>query len=123
MNKLAISSLAALVAVAGLAAPALASSLTSDGSTNDNFNEEIVLQQLKRQGIEATELQDWNGVIRATITLGDGSSTFQYFEIGSLRPVSPSGATGGNSRVLSERDVGPVRAAPVVESLTYVEDD
>lgn len=125
MNKLALSSLAALVAVAGLSAPVLASSLSSDSnSSNDTFNEEIVLQQLKAKGINASDLSDWNGVIRATVTLADGSSTFQYFEIGSLQPVSATGAMGGNSRVLSEQDVGPVRAkAPLISGLTNEEPD
>jgi hypothetical protein len=123
MNKLAISTLAALVAVAGLTAPALAlSSLTTESSSNDNFNEDIVLQQLKQQGINASDLSDWNGVIRATVTFEDGTSTFQYFEIGTLRPVSPTSATGSNTRVLSKQDVGP-RHAPVLESLTHAEDD
>jgi len=122
MNKLALSSLAALVAVAGLSAPVLASSLSSDFNTSDdNFNEEIVLQQLKAKGIEASDLSDWNGVIRATVTLADGRSTFRYFEIGSLLPVS---ATGGNSRVLSEQDVGPVKAkTPLITGLTNEEPD
>lgn len=122
MNKLAISSLAALVAVAGLSAPVLAASLSSDtNSFDDNFNEELVLQQLKSQGIQATDLSDWNGVIRATVTLSDGSSTFQYFDIDTLQPVS---ATGGNTRVLSEQDVGPVKVkAPLITGLTNEEPD
>lgn len=126
MNKLALSSLAALVAVAGLSAPVLASSSLSSDSTssNDNFNEEIVLQQLKAKGINASDLSDWNGVIRATVTLGDGSSTFQYFEIGSLQPVSVAGDRGGNTRVLSKLDVGPVRtSAPLISGLTNEEPD
>jgi len=126
MNKLALSSLAALVAVVGLSAPALASSLTSSDTSpsDDNFNEEIVLQQLKARGIDASGLSDWNGVIRATVTQADGSSTFQYFEIDTLRPVSATGATGRNTRVLSEQDVGAVKAgAPLITGLTNDEPD
>lgn len=123
MNKLAISTLAALVAVAGLAAPALAfSSLTEESSSNDNFNKDIVLRQLQDRGLEVTALSDWNGVIRASVKLDDGRTTFQYFDAASLQPVSAIGSTLSQTRVLSERDVGAVRKpAPSLESLTAVE--
>jgi hypothetical protein len=120
MNKLAISTLAALVAVAGLAAPALAfSSLTEESSSNDNFNEDIVLRQLQDRGLEVTELSDWNGVIRASVKLDDGRTTFQYFDIATLQPVSAIGATLSDTRVLSEQDVGAQQRAQSLDTLTY----
>jgi hypothetical protein len=125
MNKLAISSLAALVAVAGLSAPVLAASLSSDtSSSSDNFNEVIVLQQLKARGIYASDLSDWNGVIRATVTLADGSTTFQYFDIDTLRPVSAIGGPLGQTRVLSKRDLGQAAVRDAVpQSLSDAESE
>lgn len=129
MNRQALfTTLATFVAVAGFAAPGLAGplSLTSDGAANDHFNTEIVLRHLQDQGLEVSELSDWNGVIRATVRLDNGQTTFQYFDINTLQPVSAIGSTLPTTRVLSERDVGPVPALqPSLESLASnnVDDD
>jgi hypothetical protein len=124
MQKSSLTILAALVAVAGLSSPALAAeSLTSGGSndpTTANFNKDVVLQTLKQRGINAVDLAEWNGKIRATVTEADGSSSFQYFDLDTLRPVAAYGNGGGNTRVLSRLDVGTERPAPSLESLTWV---
>lgn len=112
--------LAAFVAVVGLASPVLAGSLTGEtGSdpTTASFNEQIVLSTLRARGIDASNLSEWNGKIRATVREADGSTSFQYFDVDTLRPVSASG-NGGNTRVLSRTDVGYDRVAPSLESLT-----
>src|SRR5688572_5110193 len=108
MIKSSTSALAILVAIAGLTAPALAaSSLVDEPSDNEDFNETIVLQQLRAQGYDASDLAEWDGKIRATVRQEDGGFTFVYFEPGTLEQVSPSGDEGGNTRVLSQRDLGP----------------
>ncbi|HEV7277608.1 MAG TPA: hypothetical protein VGN80_15090 [Devosiaceae bacterium] len=107
MIKSSLSALAVLVAVTGLAAPALAESLISESSDNEHFNEVIVLSQLRAKGIDASDLAEFNGKIRATVRDQDGSYSFAYFEPGTLEQVAPSGHARGNSRVLSERDLGP----------------
>ena len=127
MQKSSLTILAAFVAVAGLSTPVLAAeSLTSNGSsdpTTANFNEDVVLQTLKRRGIDAVHLSEWNGKIRATVTEADGSSSFQYFELDTLRPVPAYGNGTGNTRVLSRLEVGTERPAPSLESLTWVKPD
>jgi hypothetical protein len=110
MNKISLSVLAALVAVAGLATPVLAQS--SGTSTSDkSFDDEAVLQQLRDRGVPATNVQEWGDKLQATITLADGSSSFAYFEPDTLRPIDS--IRGGNTRVLTQLDVG--RQPPVVD--------
>jgi uncharacterized membrane protein len=108
MNKSSLSALAVLVAVTGLAAPALAaSSLVDDRTDNEHFNETIVAQQLRENGVDVIDLTDWDGKIRATVRLDDGRLAFQYFQPGTLEQVAASGNGNGNVRVLSQRDLGP----------------
>jgi hypothetical protein len=116
---------AAFVALAGLAAPAIA-----DDEANANFNEDAVLATLHQQGINASDLQGWNGKIRATVTLADGSTTFQYFDEDTLQPVGDNVATGSirGERVARrvdsnyERPVAAPLASPTGNnSLTWVD--
>lgn len=107
MTKTSLSALAILVAVTGLAAPALAESAISQSSDNEHFNETVVLSQLRAKGIDASDLAEFNGRIRATVRDEDGRFSFAYFEPGTLEQVAPSGQTRGNTRVLTERDLGP----------------
>jgi triphosphoribosyl-dephospho-CoA synthetase len=120
MNKTSLSLVAALVAVAGLATPVLAQSISGSDSSDD-FNEESVLQQLRDRGVPASEVQEWGNKVQATITLADGSSSFAYFDADTLRPLD---GAGGNTRVLSRLDVG---AGPAIvrdnTSLTSVDPD
>jgi hypothetical protein len=120
MNKTSLSLVAALVAVAGLATPVLAQSIS--GSSSDDFNEDSVLQQLRDRGVPATDVQEWGNKVQATVTLADGSSSFAYFDADTLRPLDD--VAGGNTRVLSRLDVG---ANPIVvqdnTSLTSVDPD
>lgn len=124
MNKSSVSILAAFVAVVGLSGPVLAAESLTSGSSSDpttaNFNEDVVLASLKARGISATDLEEWNGKIRATVTAADGSSSFQYFDLDTLRPLAAYGNGGGNTRVLSRMDVGAERPAPSLDSLTWV---
>lgn len=107
---------AAIVAtVVTLSAPAIAAD-----SADTSFNDDLVRAALADRGIEATVLAENFNKIRATVTLPDGSTEFQYFDIDTLQPV---GAGGGNSRVLSRLDVGAEPKAPSLNSLTWVDPD
>ena len=123
MTKTSLSALAVLVAVSGLAAPALADSLVSQSSDNEHFNETIVLSQLRAQGVEASDLEYFNGRIRATVQDEDGRYSFAYFELGTLEQVGPSGQARGNTRVLSERELGPDARTLNAVPLSLVNDD
>ena len=123
MRKFTLTTAAVLVAVAGFSAPALAGSLASDSDAELSFDRDLVLLQLQERGIDATEVSDWGQLIKATVTLADGSSAFRYFELDTLRPVTPGGATGGNTRVLSEIDTGVARPVAPVGSLVEAESD
>lgn len=98
--------LAALVIAGGLAVPALA-------ADEPAFDSSWYVTQLQQRGIDAIDVHEgWNGEIRATVQLADGSSVFQYFYEDTLQPVvKPAQA---NTRVLSRLDVGDRPAAPVV---------
>lgn len=101
-----------LVAVAGISAPAYA-----EENGNPGFDEEGAISKLHYQGIEASDLQVWNGKVRATVKQADGTSTFQYFDVDTMKPIV---ATGNNARVLSELDVGQtVKVQPNLNSLTW----
>lgn len=101
MNKL-LPSLA-LVLVAGLAAPAMAAPYVPGDADANGFNASLVLNQLQDMGVKAIDVADgWNGKVRATVVLDDGSQVFQYFTEDSLQPI---GQTSGNTRVLSKLDV------------------
>ena len=120
MIKTSIATLATLIAVAGLAAPALASSVLSDNSDPKNFNEDIVLRQLEDRGLNVIGLYDWRDNIRADVQLADGSSQFLYFEAGSLKPIDPTGS-GSNTRVLTKVDTGAI-TRPVVSTHSLISD-
>ena len=108
---------AALVATIGLAAPALA-----EDDAGTSFNDDLVQAALAERGVDALQLAENFGKIRATVRLADGSIEFQYFDIDTLQPIEGPGA-GGNTRVLSDIDVGVTPAAPSLNSLTWVDPD
>ena len=82
----------ALVAVAvaafvGAAAPAFAETTAfGDDSTLEmrEFVADSVLVQLRQQGVNASYVENWNGLIRAYVALEDGSQSMQVFTPGSL---------------------------------------
>lgn len=114
MIKTSVSLVAALVTVAGLGAvPAMADAL-GDSSTN-SFDETQILQTLRSRGVDAVDAEEWGSQVKATIIAADGSASFVYLDSDTLRPA---GGTSGNTRVLSDLDVGVRGAAPVALSLT-----
>jgi hypothetical protein len=84
-------------------------------------NESSVLSTLRSQGIVASDLQEWNGKIRATVTLADGSTTFQYFDADTLRPVGDDNLTTGS--IGGQRNVQRDVPRQDINSLTAVNQD
>lgn len=109
---------AALVAVAGFALPVMA----DEDDPMTPFNESSVLSTLRAQGVNASDLQQWNGKIRATVTLADGSTSFQYFDADTLQPVGDN-LTTGSIGVRAERNVQRDAAPQDLNSLTAVNQD
>ena len=101
MIKTTIVALVAAVSLAGVAAPAFAAPAPVFSSESDSadtafgsgsvemraFIADSVLTQLQQKGINATAVEDWSGLIRAYVTLEDGSQTMQFFKPGSLEQV------------------------------------
>ncbi len=75
-------SVAALVGVAGAAAPALADSY------KDGFDPSYYITQLKYDGVSASAVdQVTDSIFRATVTLPNGHTAFQFFDRDSLQPL------------------------------------
>ena len=52
-----------------------------------DFTADSIVAQLREKGVNATSVEDWSGLIRAYVTLEDGSQTMQFFKPGSLEQV------------------------------------
>ncbi len=106
---------AALVAVVGFSVPVIA----DEGDSMVPDNASSVISTLRSQGIAASDPQLWNGKIRVTVTQADGSSSFQYFDADSLRPVGDNlttgsiGGTGSVQREAQKLDLRSLSAPPV----------
>lgn len=112
-------SLLAFAAVAALAVPAFAGSLTE--GTSSSFDAANVLHQLQGKGVDATDVAEWGGEVQATVRLADGHLVTRYFTEDTLRPVGENQASAG--RVLTKLDVGGSAATPNSYSLTHVSID
>lgn len=89
MIKNTIVALVAAVSMVGIAAPAFADTPFGDGSVEmREFTADGILASLKQQGINATSVEEWGGLVRAYVTLDNGSQVMQFFTPGSLNPVS-----------------------------------
>lgn len=98
MVKNTIIALIAAASLAGVAVPAFAAAPETEVTQNDTafgsgsvemreFIADSVLTELQQRGINATAVEDWSGLIRAYVTLEDGSQTMQFFQPGSLEQV------------------------------------
>jgi len=91
MIKNTVVALVAAVAFAGVASPAFAAtSVFGDDSTPEmrEFVADSVVTQLRQQGVNVSDVEDWSGLIRAYVTLEDGTQTMQFYTPGSLEQVS-----------------------------------
>lgn len=103
MVKNTVVALVAAATMAGIAVPVFAAPLPPEPATEvtgrfDNafgggsvemraFTADSVLAQLRQNGINASAVEDWGGLIRAYVTLTDGSEAMQFFRPGSLERV------------------------------------
>ena len=88
MIKNTIIALVATAAFAGAAAPAFADVFGENASTESrDFTAYSIMTQLHEKGINATAVEEWSGLVRAFVTLEDGSQVMQYFTPGSLEQV------------------------------------
>ncbi|KQX38711.1 hypothetical protein ASD04_08640 [Devosia sp. Root436] len=97
MIKNTIIALVAAASLAGVAVPAFAAPAPEESDINTVFGggstemrefiADSVLSQLQQKGVNATAVEDWSGLIRAYVTLEDGSQTMQFFKPGSLEQV------------------------------------
>ncbi|WEK04098.1 MAG: hypothetical protein P0Y65_18235 [Candidatus Devosia phytovorans] len=90
MIKNTVIALVAAAAMAGVAAPAFADTAFGDNNTLEmrDFLQDSAVAQLNQKGINATEVEDWNGLVRAYVTLEDGTQTMQFYTPGSLEQVT-----------------------------------
>lgn len=88
----------ALFAVASISAVALPVYATESQHDNvgafgpgDNDAQDwvasTVLTRLQQQGINATSVEDWGGLVRAYVTLEDGTEVMQFFTPDTLQPA------------------------------------
>ena len=97
MVKNTVIALVAAASLAGIAVPAFAAPVPVANEVNTAFGggspemrafiADSVLAQLRQKGINATAVEDWSGLIRAYVTLEDGTQTMQFFEPGTLEQV------------------------------------
>lgn len=91
MIKNTVIALVAVAAFAGAAAPAFANeSVFGDDSTVEmrEFMQDSVVAQLRQQGVNVSDVEDWSGLIRAYVTLEDGTQAMQFYTPGSLEQVT-----------------------------------
>lgn len=87
--------LIALIAVAGVAgitvpAFAVAPEVAFDDSqlAGSDWPADSVLARLQAQGVAATGVEEWGGLVRAYVTLEDGRQVMQFFTPDSLNRVN-----------------------------------
>lgn len=91
MIKNTVIALVAAVAFAGAAAPAFANeSAFGDASSTEmrEFTQNSIVAELQQRGINASNVEDWSGLIRAYVTLEDGTQVMQFYTPGSLQQVA-----------------------------------
>lgn len=92
MTKNAITALVTAALIAGVATPSFAATTaTSDESDKSYLTDEVAndykLIRLQEQGIKATSIDEWNGLLRAFVTLEDGKQAMRFFDPDTLAPV------------------------------------
>lgn len=90
MIKNTLIALVAVASLAGAAAPAYADSAFGDNVSTEmrDFTAASIVSELQQKGINATSVEDWSGLIRAFVTLEDGTQAMQLYTPGSLELVT-----------------------------------
>ena len=98
MIKNTVIALVTAAALVGAAAPAFAETNSTIGF--DDFNGEEsdqsgydtaaqnILSRLQAQGVNATAVESWGGLVRAYVTLEDGRQVMQFFAPDTLQQVA-----------------------------------
>ena len=84
-TRIALVLLSALGATAAL--PSIATAALAVERHDDRLDTDTVLRRLQQQGVPATSVEEWNGLIRAYVEV-DGGQVMQYFDADTLAPVS-----------------------------------
>jgi len=91
MIKTTLLALIAAATVAGAAIPAYADTNSLFGNGSDEMREMLadsVVLDLRAKGINATEVEEWGGLIRAFVTGENGAQSMQLFTPGTLTQVN-----------------------------------
>lgn len=113
MTKLLPSLALVLLASAGAAAPALAADFGS-------FDPDFQLTRLHDQGINAVDVaEDSADVLRATVKLADGGTTFEYYDIATLNPIRTSQSGSEVTGSIGKAPVQHSAPAMSLNSLTH----
>ena len=84
-TRIALVLLSALGATAAL--PSIATAALAVERHDDRLDTDTVLRRLQQQGVAATSVEEWNGLIRAYVEV-DGGQVMQYFDADTLAPVN-----------------------------------
>jgi hypothetical protein len=85
MIKTSLIALATVAAVSLAAFPASAEGLFGDGE--QDLAKARVVAELRSDGVNATSVEDWNGYVRAFVTLEDGRQVQRFFDADTLQPA------------------------------------
>jgi len=87
MIKTSLVALATAAALVGVSVPAMADT-NGDGTDNYRWDAQIAQIELRQQGVNATDVDDWNGLWRAFVIDENGSQSMQFFDKTTLAPVA-----------------------------------
>ena len=92
MIKTTIVALIAAASLVGVAAPAYADTTAGVFGYGDNDAQDwvadSVLTRLQQQGVNATSVDAWGGLVRAYVTQEDGKQVMQFYTPDSLTQVT-----------------------------------
>ncbi|MDB5615344.1 MAG: hypothetical protein JWQ22_2997 [Devosia sp.] len=90
MIKNTVIALVAVATFAGAAAPAFAESIFGDNPSEATrqFTSNSIISQLQQRGINVSSVEDYNGLVRAYVTLEDGKQAMQFYTPDSLVQVA-----------------------------------
>jgi hypothetical protein len=91
MIKTTVLTLLAAATLATASAPAFAVSDRpfGDGDEWRDFKANSILTQLRQNGVDATSVEEWSGLVRAYVQTEDGRQVMEFYNPHSLQPVQP----------------------------------
>lgn len=89
MIKNTVVALIAAASLVGVAAPAFADTGSPSIVSDYAFEDNALIARLKDKGVSATSVEQWGAdLVRAYVTLDDGTHAMQFFTNDTLTPVS-----------------------------------